>query len=131
MGREERRVYRTGKRTRTTTMCHNMTVRGQGGVGGAGLSGGVGVDVSTFDCFHSTQLNSLTHLLTAVGAFGPWCPVALLNDEALVKSRDYPVLYRRHVYCLSSAPARRLFLADPAKCVGWVGGWVGVVGMNK
>jgi hypothetical protein len=34
MGREEGVVDRTGKRTRNTTMCHNMTVTGGRGVGG-------------------------------------------------------------------------------------------------
>ena len=51
--------------------------------------------------------------------FGPYCPVVLKEQSRSVADRatggmpQFPVLYRRHVYCLSSAEAARRFAANP------------------
>ena len=46
--------------------------------------------------------------------FGPYCPVALLApDKKRIKSTEYPVIYKSHVYLCGSEEAQIAFSNSP------------------
>lgn len=56
--------------------------------------------------------------------FKKWCPVKLLDDPtsvlppmSLLKSQQFPVIYRKHIYFTSSTSKRSVFIANPHKYI--------------
>jgi adenylate kinase family enzyme len=78
------------------------------------LTGAVSVVTTAASVAPSVVSSLLQSGSRRLSKFGPYCPVALKESGDLVANTEHPVVYRNHVYMLSSSAAAAKFAANPA-----------------